>query len=154
MRKRKRPRLDQRIARLLQEPGRAGLLAEALIVVGVTRVGLWSLPSRTVLRTVNRHVARNLGRRRSPPDQGVRQLARAVETVSRFVPQATCLTQALSAQVLLSRRGYASDLRIGVTLGLTGDFAAHAWVETAAGPIIGARDLQRYTPLPSLTEVL
>ena len=48
---------------------------------------------------------------------------------SCYVPRATCLVQALAAQVLLSWQGLDSHLRIGVALSADKEFEAHAWVE-------------------------
>src|SRR5687767_14096323 len=55
----------------------------------------------------------------------------AVELVSALIPWAsTCLTQALTAQVLLLRRGRPALVHIGTLKGEDGDFHAHAWVES------------------------
>jgi len=43
------------------------------------------------------------------------QLAWDVGVVSRYVPRATCLTQALAGQVLLERYGYPVLVHVGVT---------------------------------------
>ena len=69
---------------------------------------------------------------------------------SRYVPRATCLTQALTMQVLLERAGYDARLRIGVARGDEGQFQAHAWVESQDGIVIGGSDLGRYTGLLAL----
>jgi hypothetical protein len=74
-----------------------------------------------------------------------------VTLASRCVPSATCLTQALAGQVLLSRHGHPASLRIGVARSAAGEFQAHAWVECHGRIVIGgAQTLSRFTPLPSL----
>lgn len=79
------------------------------------------------------------------------RVAWAVTMASRCVPQATCLTQAIAAQLLLAWRGYPTHLRIGVAKGEGERFRAHAWVESHGRVIIGGSEsLLRYTPLPSL----
>jgi len=60
-----------------------------------------------------------------------------VSFVSRFVPFATCLPQALAAMFLIRSRGQYSDLKIGVAKGEGKDFRAHAWLETNGRIIIG-----------------
>jgi hypothetical protein len=79
------------------------------------------------------------------------RLTWAVETVSRFVPAATCLTQALAAQVLLTRRGRAARLHIGVSKAEGRKLEAHAWVESQGRVVIGGSGLERYTVLAVLS---
>lgn len=59
-----------------------------------------------------------------------------------------CLTKALAARLLLTERGYATDLRIGVRRGADGSLQAHAWLEHAGDIVIGTLpDLHTYQPL-------
>ena len=74
----------------------------------------------------------------------------AVEATSRRVPGATCLTQALALQILLGRRGQASELRLGVSRGDAPGLQAHAWLESEGQVVIGAAERDRYTALPAL----
>jgi Transglutaminase-like superfamily len=71
----------------------------------------------------------------------------AVSRVSRAIPGATCLTQALAAQLLLSRRGLPSRLRIGVARGSGPALRAHAWLESDGVIVIGGSGVEAYTPL-------
>ena len=81
-------------------------------------------------------------------------MASSVRRVSRYVPAASCLTQALATQVLLGRRGQVSSLRIGVTRSAEGELKAHAWLESNGEIIIGrVKDPLRYAVLNSLKEV-
>jgi hypothetical protein len=75
----------------------------------------------------------------------------AVEAVGRRLPAiGTCLTQALSAHVLLGRIGQRSDLRIGVRRDATGTFAGHAWLEDDGVVLIGGSCHTSYAPMPGL----
>ena len=76
----------------------------------------------------------------------VEDIAWAVRRVSRAVPGATCLTQALAARLLLSRRGHDSRLEIGVSRAGS-RLRAHAWLETNNVVVLGGRDAAGYTPL-------
>jgi len=72
----------------------------------------------------------------------------AVQSASRFMPRAsTCLTEALTAQVLLLRRGHPALVHIGTVKGEDGDLQAHAWVESQGEVLIGGYELERFTPL-------
>ena len=81
----------------------------------------------------------------------VHEIARAVRAASRMVPGATCLTQALAGQILLSRAGYDSELRIGVCRHAEHGFEAHAWLEHRGEILLGELgDLSRFTPMAPL----
>ena len=121
------------------------LLIAALFCTAAVRAGLWLLPFQTIRRIVGR--AATGDRRPRAGEFTVQRLVRAVATASRCVPCASCLTQAMAAQVLLSRHGYASCLRIGVAKEASGPFEAHAWLERDGEVILGGTDTGRYTPL-------
>jgi len=78
-----------------------------------------------------------------------RQLARRIERLARFVPRASCLTQALALQWLLARAGHGSDLHVGVRHNEKGHFEAHAWLSCNGCIVLGAatRPLSDFTAL-------
>ena len=80
----------------------------------------------------------------------VERLAWAVGIASRFVPKATCLAQALTAQFLLQQAGHQACLHVGVTEAEEGGIKAHAWVENQGRILIGGFDLNKYTRLLAL----
>src|SRR3970282_172740 len=84
------------------------LLLRTLFLVGAIRAGLCLLPFRIV-----RRLAGNVNKRAAPIFP-VERYVGAVRAVSRCVPGATCLTQALAAQALLAQSGYNSRIEIGV----------------------------------------
>jgi hypothetical protein len=124
------------------------LLQAAPVVVGV-RVALWVLPSRFILRVVRR-LAVQASNSAAPPSVAIGMVIWAVEAVSRRVPRATCLTQALAAQLLLRAHGYDSTLCLGVAGGGSDDFMAHAWVERQGRVLIGGSKSRLLTRLPDL----
>ena len=72
----------------------------------------------------------------------------AVELAGALMPWAsTCLTQALTAQVLLLRRGRPAHVHIGTLRGKDGNFQAHAWVESRGEVLVGGHELEQFTPL-------
>jgi Transglutaminase-like superfamily len=125
------------------------LLAKAALLLGTIRVGLWLLPFRTLRSLLDRASAfRRVGQTDQEPTDVV---VSAVEVVARCLPAFdTCLTRALAAQVLLSRRGCPALLHIGVVRSPEGKFEAHAWVESDGRVVIGGYELERYTPLAAL----
>lgn len=126
-------------------PSERWLLIQAWLLLGAVRVALWLLPFRSVHRWLSRP-------RASSPRFSVERIGWAVAVASVYLPFATCLPQALTAQVLLRRYGYAADLKIGVAREDGGRLEAHAWVESAGQIVIGgsASALARYTPLPEV----
>jgi hypothetical protein len=123
----------------------------SLALVGAVRLGLWLLPFDTVRRILARLTPRGIEVRRIGCFPAER-LAWAVRVVSRFVPRATCLTQALAAHILLNREGYASALQIGVSKDEKGAFEAHAWLESQGKVVIGEHEAGKYAPLACLGE--
>jgi hypothetical protein len=129
------------------------LLLRALLVVVIVRLGLWVLPFKMLREKVES--MRTQGNDAAPVSfVQVKKIASAVKRTSRYVPAASCLTQALAAKLLLSRLGVDGILRIGVAKGSEGKFEAHAWLESKGRIIIGKnRDLHRYTVLTGLEEI-
>lgn len=96
----------------------------ALTILGYAR--LRRLLPRAEASAASPHHARNMGRR--------------IERMARFVPGASCLTQAIALHVLLERQGHRSQIEIGVAReGADARFAAHAWVTCEDHVVLGAR---------------
>jgi hypothetical protein len=122
--------------------------AELLLATRVTlwvcaaRVCLWALSFRRTQRIIDFLTP-------DVPEEdvlsSVEQLSRAVSSASRYVPHATCLTQAVALHFLLKRGGFESRVRIGVAKN-NGEFESHAWVESQGRVVLGDIGLQ-YTPI-------
>lgn len=126
------------------------LLLKAALLLVVVRLGLWLLPFETLRRLL---VGFSEGpvRLRNTDQSSEGEVTWAVEKAGRFMPwAATCLTLALTAQVLLLRRGHGAVIHIGVAKGGAEHFLAHAWVESGGKIVIGDHELERYTPMASL----
>jgi hypothetical protein len=129
------------------------LLMKTLLIAGTVRLGLWLLPFR-ILRHILVMLSKPTSQSQERDPTLVDRVAWAVTVSSRYVPGATCLSRALATKVLLCRRGQAAVLRIGVNRSKSGNFEAHAWVESNGRIIIGGSDviLKDYTSLPPLGE--
>src|SRR5579859_2611215 len=105
-------RVIRRLARLSRSEYWS--LLEAGLWVTAIRLSLWVCPFKVVW-----HWTRKATQRRkldSPTDRDrASRGAWAVRVVSRYVPQATCLTQALAVYAILRRAGIDCELRLGVT---------------------------------------
>jgi hypothetical protein len=125
------------------------LVVSALLLVSATRFALCILRVRRAARLLGWLVP---GRPGKPPDPSLAdRVVRAVMRASRVVPGATCLTQALAAQVLLERHRRPTRLHIGVFRdGRQQVVRGHAWVESEGKVVVGGHDLSTYVPLASL----
>lgn len=75
-----------------------------------------------------------------------------VKTVARYVPKASCLTQALSLRWLMTRAGKDCSVQIGVAPGDMAQMKAHAWVTYRDTIILGGdeKDFSNFTPITTL----
>ena len=107
----------------------------------LARVALWTMPFPRV-----QELAARMGAARRTVGIAPGRVAWTVETVARSIPEASCLTQALAAHVMLSRMGEEPSMHIGVATD-RGAFEAHAWLELNGRPLVGDRELDRYARL-------
>lgn len=129
-------------------PGEQKLLVSTMLLLAVVRACLWLVPFRILRKLLPKPKAGQVGSLETNR-LSMDQLTWAVTASSRYVPKATCLTQALAMQVMLARHGYPSRLRIGVVKGEEGRLEAHAWVESEGRVVIGGSGLERFVPLPT-----
>ncbi len=86
-------------------------------------------------------------------DVVIKEVASSVNRCKRYVPGATCLTQALAARAVMRHYGQASNIRLGVAKS-DASIEAHAWVEVEGRIVLGRQpNNARYTVLhpPSLS---
>ena len=148
------------------------LLVSAAVLLGAVRLGLWVLPFQTMRRLLTKMTRHATAQQACPsrtasiasiatevPNATTQQtrdylpdrIVWAVVVASRYVPKSTCLTQALTAQVLLAQRGFPAQLHIGVAKqGEDKPLEAHAWVESEGRIVIGGSGLGHYTRLSGL----
>jgi hypothetical protein len=126
------------------------ILLKSVALLWMVRLGLWVLPFQKLRELLERRGRRTLT---TPVDSNaVEKITRCITLMSRYVPAATCLTQALVTVTMLEESGLPADLRIGVTRKKSGELEAHAWVESGGKVIIGGAhaDLTRFTVLHAI----
>lgn len=112
------------------------------------RLMLWVLPYRRWRQIAAQMIYIEHERQLERPQ--IDQLTRAVKVMSRYVPHASCLTQAIAAQTLLANQGQHSQLRVGVTQN-GGKLEAHAWVQVDGRIVIGGRErVAHFSAMPTL----
>jgi hypothetical protein len=112
-----------------------GALSEALLLLVFVRIGL-RITRYSRLRGWLGRVARV----RTGTPSSVAEVTWAVGVAGRRISGTTCLAEALAADTMLRRRGYASEIRFGVRPPSGGALAAHAWVEHEGAVVFGARE--------------
>lgn len=117
------------------------LVVVALFYLAACRLGLWFLSVRTL-----RGQVRKLARRSFVP-QPRERVVWAVRAAAEYVPGATCLSQALALQSLLTRYGHPSSIHLGVAKETDGIFEAHAWVRCSDRIVLGGGEVERYAPV-------
>lgn len=121
------------------------ILFRTVTLLWAVRIGLWVLPFHRLRELLERRT--RVAPAPLPATGASEKITQAVTRMSRYVPAATCLTQALVAVVMLEEAGVPASLRIGVTRKKSGELEAHAWVESSGKVIIGGAhaDLARFT---------
>lgn len=99
------------------------------------RLGLWLFPSIVIRNAVN-DLTDSSGNNRPADKALVYEVVRSVRRCSRYVPSASCLTQAVAAKTVLKRYGQPSMLKIGVAP-IDSTIEAHAWVEIDGRIVLG-----------------
>lgn len=140
---RKRP--TGRLTRLARIPrARRALLLRSLVEVVRVRIMLTAVGYKNIPQIAPAHLA---AAKHAP-----NEIASAVARVARFVPGATCLTQAVAARKILARNGHASIIRVGVKPDKSRRFMAHAWVLVGNKIVLGG-DEQSLADFSVLTEL-
>ena len=114
------------------------ILVRVLFVVGMARTALFVLSTDTA-------------RRWQPTPPLAPRIARADgvggTVASRYLPGATCLTQALAAQALLTQSGFPSQVEIGVARDDRRRLQAHAWVVCHGQVVLGGQQPNHYNSI-------
>jgi hypothetical protein len=142
-----RPRFRHLAYLTRASPDERALLVGSALLLGVTRLVLPRLSLRRVERILS---GVPLPARRTTAHFAPGRIVDAVGVIAaRF--GVTCLGRALVLRELLVRRGDTPRVRIGVALTGNGTLHAHAWVEDAAGRVVGGTtNPANYALLPPL----
>jgi hypothetical protein len=129
--------------RALPPPDRR-LVVEAAAWFVAIRVALRLVPFASLARWAQR---RHAGRPRAP-SLDARRIGWATAAVARrLAPPRTCLAQALTAQVMLGRRGRPAELRFGARRDASESFDAHAWLECDGEVLVGGEGIGSFEAL-------
>jgi hypothetical protein len=117
-------------------------VAEAAVLLAAARAAVLVLPYRFLERWLR------FDRGGAVPDRArVLRVRRAVATAASNVPfAAVCLPQAMSAKVMLARRGFRSSLILGVGRDRD-ELLLHSWLEAGGIVVTGDAGRSAMTPI-------
>lgn len=121
------------------------LLLAGGVVVACVRMLLWLFPFKRLVWLIERTALRSarVAPVRLREDTHVK-IAWSVTTAARYVPRATCLTQAMAAHWLFAWFGHPTVLRIGVAKKNDNALRAHAWLESDGRVVVGGEWLEEH----------
>ncbi len=120
------------------------LFIKSLILIIFIRISLTILPFSKV-KKISKIFSRS--NKDQINNETIEDIIWSIHVASNYIPRATCLTQAITAQILLYRYHYHSKLKIGVIK--KSDFEAHAWLEINNEIILGKSE-EKYVPILNL----
>jgi hypothetical protein len=129
------------------------LLLEAFLMVIGVRIALSIFPYKKLSCGLC-YLTTGMAKQSTNPEL-IKKVAKFVLESGRYIPYASCLTQALTASTILRRHGQDSSLKIGVDKDGSGRLVAHAWIEVDGKTILGkVPDIRRYAVMSHGTELL
>ena len=125
------------------------LIIRCLFLLSTIRIGLWVMPFKWIN---DRYGNEESDQEFEANWNVISEIADTVEACSKYVPGATCLTQAFTALRLL--RGFDQPCRMAIGAEKQGDgIKAHAWIEVDNQVVIGKHpDLDRFVRFKAVHE--
>lgn len=117
------------------------LLIKAVTLQWLVRIMLWIVPFNYIQKRIETHNNHS----QVYPDIPLKKLIWTIKVTSRYTPRSTCLTRALSGQILLARYHYSSKIMIGVSKN-EGNFEAHAWLVSGKDIVLGESE-KEFVPI-------
>lgn len=102
-----------------------GIYSLCFLVVVTVRVGLWTTRYQTIRKRLVRPCAIDPQPERRTT---VARICHATMSVARFIPDASCLTQTISCQAILSWKNIPTTITLGLQTDKGSSVNAHAWL--------------------------
>jgi hypothetical protein len=129
------------------------ILLEALFWLGIARLVILMLPFRWVEPALGKRMAESPTDALPQDPQQLKQVAWAVNTMSRYTPwQSKCLVQAMAAKRMLQSRKIVSTLYLGVTRSNPKPLEAHAWLRSGPVYVTGGEGHKHFTVVAMFAE--
>ena len=136
----------QRLRRL--PGGRRRLLAEALFALWMARCAMALLPFRRIADWLGTPGVETPATATIEEIRIAQEIGWAVAAVARRVPwDGRCLAQALTASLMLRRRGIEGTVSFGASQGESAGFDAHAWLRLGPAIVTGGASYEKFKVL-------
>ncbi|WP_218576502.1 lasso peptide biosynthesis B2 protein [Desulfobacter latus] len=126
---------------------------EAYVWLGLSRAAILLIPFRRIAPLLGRTMT-------ITPDYELPDMTRplqiswAVRTAARFTPwESKCLAQAMSARIMLKRRGYPTTLYLGLAKKADNELSAHAWLRCGSRILTGGLGHGRFTVISTFGDL-
>ncbi|WP_187428527.1 hypothetical protein ROLI_044550 [Roseobacter fucihabitans] len=103
----------------------AGIYGISFLVILVVRIGLWITKYQRIRAALVQACPADPQYERRAT---VARITHAVAHIARLIPDASCLTQTISCQAILSWKGIPSTITMGLKKDQHGALKAHAWL--------------------------
>ena len=123
------------------------LFFSALVCVAIVRIALSTRKTHIIKRRIRTDLERGLSLQQASKGN-LAEVAWSVTAASRFIPGATCLTQAYAGAWLLARKGQPSELEITLPVSGADSFRPHAWLFQGTVIVLGGtpEDYSQHRP--------
>lgn len=130
------------------------VFAQSFVLLVIIRLSLWVLPFSILKNLFLKKT--EISVKNQPIDlKIVNIVVKAVTKCGGMIPFASCLTRAITAQILLKKLHQSSELKIGIKKSEPNKLEAHAWIEIDGRIIIGKLSQhQNYRALISSTSLV
>lgn len=129
-------------------------LAEASFFLGAARLMIKTLSFQRVRRLTGKPEQPEARDKTPANPEKLRDLGKTLEMASRNLPwECKCLVQAIAGKYMLSLRGIASTIYIGVAMDDDKGLASHAWLKSGAHFVTGEKGRENFTVITDLTEI-
>ncbi|MBX7060234.1 MAG: lasso peptide biosynthesis B2 protein [Pyrinomonadaceae bacterium] len=130
------------------------MIIHSLFWLTYFRLGLWVCPSVVTKRAITDADNGAMLPGQEIDKEMLSKIVRTIRRCSRYVPFASCLTQALAAKRILRSYGQTSKVKIGVAT-KDSTIEAHAWLEVADKIVLGrVAEQGRFSVMTSRPQVL
>jgi hypothetical protein len=123
---------------------RKRLFLQSMILLIIIRF-FFTLFSFSHIQIISKRFSKKNNNHKDTPK--IRDILWSIKLASDYVPGSTCLIQAITAQILLSRYNHLSKIKIGVMK--SDNFEAHAWLEIDDKIVLGESENRYVTILES-----
>jgi hypothetical protein len=121
------------------------ILIKTILLAWIIRIILWIFPFSVLQKLVDK-VSKKPQKLKHV---SLKKLVWAVNIASKYSPKSTCLTRSITGYILLSRYGYSTKIKIGVSKSDKSNLDAHAWLENNDNVVIG-KSKKKYTTILNL----